>query len=128
MSRPMRTKKDIEERDWVFAYSPDLKQWVVGKWMGHNQIAVVTQETNPRTMAVDVVNDGFYEPMAWTGEVDRNGYMLFDMDQIECAGVIATIEWDEDKKDWIIIQWRGDEHLEDQRLRYALAHGEWDKL
>lgn len=128
MTMPGRSKNNIKVRDWVSAYSPDLKQWVVGKWMGDNQVAIVTQETSPRAIAVDVVNDGLYEPWAWTGEVDRNGYMLFDMDQIECAGVIATIEWDEDKKDWIIISWRGDERLEDQRLGYALAHGEWDKL
>ena len=76
MSRPMRTKSDIEIRDWVFAYSPDLKQWVVGKWMGHNQVVIVTQETNPRVMAVDVVNDGFYEPMAWTGEQTKQMYFL----------------------------------------------------
>ena len=128
MSRPCRSKSDIEKRDWVFAYSPDLKQWLVGKWMGHNQIATVTQETNPRAIAVDVVNDGFYEPLAWTGEVDRNGYMLFDTDQMECAGVIAKIVWDVAKREWIIIPWRGDERLEEQRLTDALALGEWEKI
>lgn len=128
MSRPCRSKSDIEKRDWVFAYSPDLKQWLVGKWMGHNQIAIVTQETKPRAIDVDVVNDGFYEPLAWTGEVDRNGYMLFDTDQMECAGVIATIVWDVAKREWIIIPWRGDERLEEQRLTDALALGEWEKI
>ncbi|WP_276691203.1 hypothetical protein [Acidaminococcus massiliensis] len=128
MSLPGRTKTDIEIRDWVFAYSPDLKQWLVGKWMGHNKIAIVTQETSPRLMAVDVVNDGFYAPLAWTGEVDRNGHMLFDFDQIECAGVIATIVWETDKREWMIIPWRGDKRLEDQRLTDALGHGEWEKL
>ena len=128
MSRPCRSKSDIEKRDWVFAYSPDLKQWLVGKWMGHNQIATVTQETNPRAIAVDVVNDGFYEPLAWTGEVDRNGYMLFGADQMEGAGVIAKIVWDVAKREWIIIPWRGDERLEEQRLTDALALGEWEKI
>ena len=96
--------------------------------MGHNQIATVTQETNPRAITVDVVNDGFYEPLAWTGEVDRNGYMLFDTDQMERAGVIATIVWDVHKRDWMIIPWRGDEKLEEQRLTDALALGEWEKI